>query len=160
MSKEYPKLSDIKKVLMYEEHSGKFYWVVDTYKLTPCKKEAGTISGYGYIVISFNNKLYLAHRLAWYYINGEPPKKSIDHIDGVRTNNRISNLREVTPRENSGNQKKHRKGGLVGSTYVSKFNKWYSQIVVNKKNIYLGSYDTELEAHEAYLKYKKENNLK
>lgn len=77
--------------------------------------------------------------------------KELDHIDGDPSNNVISNLREVTHRENSSNRPEHRKGKLIGTTYDKARRKWISQIQIDGKMRNLGRFDTELEAHEKYL---------
>ena len=80
----------------------------------------------------------------------------IDHINGDRIDNRIENLRLVTRRENQQNQKIHRAGRLAG-TYYNKiyhndkiYHYWLSQIKIDSKQIHVGYYKTEQEAHEAY----------
>ena len=74
-----------------------------------------TINGRGYIEMSFNNHFYKAHRLAFLYMNGSVPK-SIDHINGIKTDNGWGNLREVTASQNSRNAKlrEDNKYGIVG----------------------------------------------
>jgi hypothetical protein len=80
----------------------------------------------------------------------------VDHIDGCKTNNVLSNLRIVTHRENMQNMKCHRKGNLVGVYFdkglSSVKNPWVARISINKVRIYLGNFKTEEEAHKAYKK--------
>lgn len=88
----------------------------------------------------------LGHRLAWYLFYGEiDDNLVIDHINGVKTDNRIQNLRLVTIQENSFNIKKSK-----GYSWNKKSNKWTSYIRVNNKYIHLGLYETEEQASEAY----------
>lgn len=75
-----------------------------------------------------------------------------DKDSGNPNNNRISNLRDVDNRANQQNRTAHRNGKLVGASFHKKNNKWVSKIVINKKGIYLGCFDTELEAHLRYVK--------
>lgn len=73
----------------------------------------------------------------------------IDHIDGNKLNNTIENLRGVNhSRANQQNRKKHREGKLIGTCFYK--NGWISQITVETKNVYLGRFKTEREAHERY----------
>lgn len=78
---------------------------------------AGTDNGDGYMKIRVAGKSYKAHRLAWLYVMGRWPKNDIDHINGVRCDNRIINLREATRAENKQNTRKansNNRTGLLG----------------------------------------------
>lgn len=83
-------------------------------------------SGHGYIVISINSKNYLTHRLAWLYVYGRFPLEQIDHINHDRTDNRITNLREVTELENHRNMSKstNNTSGVVGVTWHKRDSVW------------------------------------
>lgn len=142
----------LKQILDYNSETGCFVWKQKTSKKSKIK--IGTLAGClnnGYWIITINQKIYKAHRLAWLYIYGEWPKHNIDHINGVRSDNRIFNLRDATVRQNGQNRIEHRNGKLVGASYDKKYKKWFSQIQIDKKQNYLGYFDTELEAHEAYI---------
>ena len=147
---KFPDIRDIQRFLEYNKDTGVFHWLIDKNSNKSCVKVSGTLTVRGYITITFNSKKYLAHRLAWFYHTGDTSFGTLDHIDGNKTNNKISNLRLVTQRENCQNYKSHRDGRLVGSTYVIKKRKWRSQIRVNGIKQFLGYFDTEFEAHEAY----------
>jgi len=111
----------------------------------------------GYIQIAIYGRNYKAHRLAWFYVYGVWPNNLIDHIDGDRTNNAISNLRDVTAAENGQNLKTARVDNKSGYLGVSKHqNKWKAQITVNGKRYRLGLFNTPKEASEAYLKAKEQ----
>lgn len=101
------------------------------------------------------------HRLIAYRIQGRrlTEDEIVDHINGDMLDNRRHNLRVVTKRQNNQNRKKHREGKLVGCTYIKQRQKWRANITINHKTIFLGYYNTELEAHKAYLKVLDENNL-
>ena len=87
------------------------------------------------------------HRLVWFYHYRKIPEGQIDHINGVRDDNRIENLRDVSARENSRNAKTHRGGHLWGTVFHS--NGWTAAISYNGKRLYIGRYKTQLEAHQA-----------
>lgn len=148
---------ELKELLEYDENTGIFTWNLANSNRIKIGDMAGVYRFDGYLTIRINGKPYLAHRLAWLYIYGEWPKNQIDHINGIRDDNRITNLRNVTNRENHQNKKEHRGGKLVGASFHKTANKWESQIQINGKRKFLGYYNTELEAHEAYLKFL--NNL-
>lgn len=130
----------------------------------------GNLDGHGYRQVrspksEYNNyktTLYFVHRLvAMAFVENPYSKRIVDHINGDITNNNVSNLRWVTSRENQQNHSIHRSGRLVGAKrcYRSSINPWSSYIEVNGKNIYLGAFKTELEAHQKYMNYIIENNL-
>ena len=111
-------------------------------------KEAGYTDEKGYRVIRLNNTNYPIQQLIWFIEKEYWPKEEIDHINGLEAGNQISNLREVTIRQNQQNRKHHRAGRLVGATFVQ--NRWRAQIQIDGKKKHLGSFDTELGAHLAY----------
>jgi hypothetical protein len=100
--------------------------------------------------LTLNKKQYFlsAHQFAWYFIYKECVEE-IDHINGNRYDNRICNLRSVTRQQNQWNRKTAK-----GYTWHKNNKKWESAIKVNKKRIYLGSFNTEEEARNAYLQAK------
>jgi hypothetical protein len=147
----------IEDYLRYDKDSGLFYWIKNTYKRNNIGEIAGSLERNGYIRISVLGNRFLAHRLAWYFIYGVMPTKSIDHINGIRTDNRIDNLREVSSQENSHNSFKKNSNnstGYLGVSYFKTHNKFHAQIEVDKKTIHLGFYNSPEEAHKEYLKAK------
>ncbi len=113
-------------------------------------KVAGAINGGGYRELMLKEKNLKVHRLIWFLENGTWPDE-IDHIDGNRSNNQISNLRAATKRQNQQNQQCHRDGKLLGATKTKQANRWFSRIKVGDKVKYLGCFKTETEAHNAYM---------
>ncbi len=85
----------------------------------------------------------MSHRAAWAIYYGEYPKNHIDHINGVRTDNKIINLRDVTRSENQRNMKthKHNTSGHTGVGFHKKTEKWRANIWKNNKQIHLGLFD-------------------
>lgn len=108
----------------------------------------------GYCQVLLNNKPILYHRIVVMLHYDRPIKKGyvVDHIDGDKLNNCISNLREVLQSENCQNKEKHRRGYLVGTSYNKTSDKWRASIWVSGKNIHLGYFDTQLQAYDAYVK--------
>jgi hypothetical protein len=108
--------------------------------------------GGGYCHVGFNGRKVLYHVIVWILSTGKdiPQGMDIDHINGNKIDNRIDNLRIVTHRVNMQNRKTHRAGRLVGASYFKERNYWRSDIRIDKKNITIGYYKTEQEAHEAY----------
>ncbi len=121
-------------------------------------KIAGRISCYGYQEIKIEGKHLKAHRIIW-FLEKDEWVNEIDHIDGNKLNNRIENLRSVTVRQNQQNQKRHRAGKLLGSSFDKTKNLWRSQIHVDGVQISLGNFGSERLAHEAYVKKLNEISL-
>lgn len=113
---------------------------------------AGTLNGHGYISIKIDLRFHAAHRLAWLYMTGRIPKHQVDHINGIRTDNRFSNLREATNSQNQANAKRpsHNTSGFKGVSFNKASGKWQANIRVNGRQIHLGSHKTPENAHRAY----------
>ena len=111
-------------------------------------------NGYRYIHVTPNS--YLEHRLVWLFSYGRWPSAGLDHIDGDRANNLISNLRSASHLENAQNQKvkKTNTSGFTGVQWCAKRSKWEASIVLNYKGIYLGAFDLKEDARDAYQKAK------
>lgn len=144
----------LRSMVTYDPAAGIFQWKHDHKHLSWIKAgdEVGKGSRkQGYRCTTINNKQYYQHRLVWLYVYGEWPSKRIDHINGVKDDNRVENLRLATPSENQHNRRKTKsKVGLTGAYRASRGNKWYSTIMVENVKTYLGTFNTEEEAAAAY----------
>lgn len=148
----------LKDLLNYDPITGNFYWKA-VRRGASKKRIAGAKTRVGYVQIMIDGKYYLAHRLAWLYTHGTFPNTMIDHINGMKCDNRIQNLRQVSHIQNQHNYikpNKNNKANLLGAFYSQKTNKWFSRICVNHKKKWLGSFDTAIDAHNAYIKAKRE----
>ena len=112
-----------------------------------------------YYNVNLNNKTITIHKLiAISFLNHKPcgHKIVVDHINNIRTDNRLENLQLITHRFNSSKDKK----GLskyTGVYWHKKANKWCSEIYISGKKFYLGLFENELDAMIAY-KNKLNNN--
>ena len=127
--------------------------------------KAGTVhthitTGKQYVKVKFNDKLYQIHRVIWaWHGYSLEPNQEIDHIDGNSLNNRIENLRAVTPKQNSENRKsanKNSKSGEKGVSWAKNVKKWRAQIQNNGKVKNLGFYENIEEARAARIAAEKE----
>ncbi len=145
---------ELKQLLEYDPATGKWRWLIK--RAHNCKDGwfNGHVSKTGYHTIRIQNKLYKCSRLAWLWMTGNFPEHLIDHIDGNKLNDCFSNLRDVPQRVNAKNRNNFVGKTLPGTCYDKQRNKYSAQITVDYKNIALGRYTTELEAHKAYLKAK------
>lgn len=120
---------------------------------------AGTINK-GYRRVQVDGEHYLAHRLIWLMIHGKFPTDMLDHINGDKADNRITNLREATNQQNQHNRIKpqsHNKSGFLGVN-SHKCGRFQAQIGINGKIKYLGLFDTPEKAHDVYLQAKRKHH--
>lgn len=112
-------------------------------------KRAGTLGTMGYRNIKIKNKLYYEHRIIWCMLYGQWPNK-IDHINGIRDDNRIQNLRNVTNKQNSQNLKvsiRNKSGSRIPGVYYNKgIEKYIVLLAKDYKRYYGGLFDTLYEA--------------
>jgi len=140
------------EVLDYDPDSGEFVWRERLNKNGRRNRfsntVAGTLGSEGYIHIRIDGKIYKAHRLAWLSVYGYFPEYQIDHINQIRNDNEIKNLREVTRFCNMQNQKVNinNASGVTGVTWNKQRNKWRAHIRKNKKFIHLGRFSNLLDA--------------
>lgn len=149
---------ELKRIFNYDPKTGLFTRLVATNNSVKVGDVANSHS-HGYIAIQIVGKNYRVHRLAWLYMTGDFPKQEIDHINGVRNDNRWNNLRDVTPSVNKQNQRKPRidnTSGYAGVGWRKDIGKWYVQIRVNKKKIHLGLFTDKEKAAAHYLQKKRE----
>lgn len=145
----------LRELLHYDQLTGVFTW-----RVTRGCARAGDIAGHtnidGYVDIGVGGHLYLAHRLAWLYMNGEWPAALIDHENMVRCDNRWDNLRPATQSQNKQNIRYARADNKCGFLGVSKCrNRWRSVIEVNGKQKHIGCFDTPEQANAAHLEVKR-----
>lgn len=111
---------------------------------------AGGLTKEGYIRIRLNGVEYRAHRIVWELHNGKIPEGMlIDHINRIKTDNRIENLRLATQSQNLNNQPGRSKLGLPKGVQLHN-SKYRAKITINGKSIHLGVFDTPEEAGKAY----------
>lgn len=149
------------EVLDYEPETGLFRRRIPM----QCRVKVGEVAGgrkgaKGHIQIRLDGRLYLAHRLAWFYVHGRWPAQCIDHIDGDPANNRLSNLRDVAQRINLQNRRTpssaNKTSRLLGVSFCRRTGRWRSCIRVEGRQKSLGYFDSENEAHARYVEAKRQ----
>ena len=147
MRDNLPSPSVLRQLFQYDAETGKLFWRERTPDMfnpgnngrqSRCKawntsfagKEAGWLATNGYVQVTLMKSMHLSHRIVWAVYYGAWPKKQIDHINGVRSDNRIKNLRDVANVENCKNRAKsaRNKSGHVGVYWRNKEKKWKAQI--------------------------------
>jgi len=149
----------LKEVLHYNEGTGLFTWLISNSNRVKIGSKAGSKMANGYMEIQIFSNRFTLHRLAWLYVHGEMPENHIDHINGIRDDNRICNLRAVSRELNMQNMREptiRNALGLLGVHFDKSRNKFIAQIMYNGKHKHLGRFNTKEEAHQAYLTAKRE----
>lgn len=145
----------VDEYLIYNPDTGVF-----TYKKSNTRRKVGDLVGSlrsdGYYEVTLKNHRYRLHRLAWFIVYGYMPTKQLDHINGIRHDNRLANLREVSASENQQNLKLASKRNSLGVLGVYFYKgKYCAQIKLDGKSMYLGRFPTLEEASTAYINAKR-----
>lgn len=133
--------------LRYNAESGQLVWKDSASRNRG--KVAGTLNKDGYVQILFKGESFKAHRIVWFLNVGTISDLEIDHINGNRSDNRIENLRLVTPKQNQMNRLEHRNGLPFGTSKVQG-GKYYQAKLHGK---YLGNFKTREAAANMAAKY-------
>lgn len=147
---------EARQMFDYNPHTGSLKWKNKRSGVSS-DREAGCFEQDGYRQIRVNGASIRAHRLVWLIVTGDWPSKHIDHINGIKSDNRFANLRDVdntTNRQNvKGAFRSNKTTGLLG-VHLDR-GKFRARIRSRGKSIHLGRFDTAHEAHEAYLDAKR-----
>lgn len=143
---------ELKRQLNYNQVTGIFTWAVNKNRVRIGQISAQVPNSWGYLDISIYGHKYRAHRLAWLYVYGSMPEGEIDHINRIKTDNRIENLRLAANIENARNKSipSTNKSGAKGVSWKSANRKWCAQIRVNGRPKHLGLFESIEEASKAY----------
>lgn len=142
---------------LFDYRDGSLYWKISCGNVK-AGKIAGSLHHTGYVYIFINKQQHPAHRLIFIYHHGYVPKV-IDHINRIKSDNEISNLRECTLSQNNQNSilPKDNKSGIKGVCWKIKNKCWVVNIGVDKKQIHIGCFqhieDAEIAIIEARKKY-------
>lgn len=139
---------------------------IDTGLLTrrkaPNRRRAGSVLGTpnkkGYLCAYIHDTTYLLHRVIWLMVCDRWPTDQIDHVNGIRDDNRLENLRECTNAENRQNIRPEGYGqsGFLGVSPSN--NGWSANITLHGKTEHLGWFADKLSAHKAYVAAKERHH--
>lgn len=164
-NKSLPSVCIVRELLEYSPETGEFFWkfrnrsffLNDRSYKTWNSRFSGrpainTKHRQGYWCGVLLGEKVLAHRVAWAIYHGLWPDDQVDHINGIKTDNRISNLRSATHSENMRNSKTDAKNqnGLKGVSFDKSRGQWMARIMVDRKQINLGRFTNAQDAHLAY----------
>lgn len=153
-------LDSIEKFISYNNETGIFSIIKKTGPRSSLGPLQVSTDSRGYQQVQYMGKAFLAHRLAWYFTHGKWPENEIDHINGVKTDNRIANLREATRSQNIKNRGPHKNiiSGLKGVYFNKARNKYQAAIWIDGKRKALGVFEDKYEAFEVYKKAARERD--
>lgn len=156
-SEDLAPVSYLRQILTFDASTGNLTWNAREGNSPTIAKWNSRFSGkrvstvqHGYLILRIKKKMYKAHRVAWALHFGEWPVDTIDHINGIKCDNRIVNLREASMCEQSKNRKvqKNSKSGVPG-VFAQKNGKWIARIKSNKVWYHLGTFQDFSGAVEA-----------
>lgn len=151
----------LRELLSFDELTGIFTWR-ESRSSRRAGDPAGCLDYEGYRVIRVESKTCRAHRLAWLYVYGKWPDDQIDHINGLRDDNRLANLRDVTRFVNAQNKRTTRAktaSGRQGVTPDKYSDKWVAKLFIDGKVTVLGKFDDIDCAEQAYLAAKRTHHI-
>jgi hypothetical protein len=165
---QYPTVEYVRECL--REENGHLFWTKRPISHFPhenaCNAWNGRFSGKeagchhqdrNIVIITFKQAVIPRYHIVWALHNGAWPDL-IDHWNNDSTDDRIENLRSCTHAQNAANRRidRRNKSGYKGVWWDNKFQKWIAQTSVNKKRMYIGSFPTAEEAHDAYVEFAKQ----
>lgn len=161
--RDLPSPDVLRQLLRYEPDSGKLFWkerpremfdserIYLSWNAKLAGKEAFTANSNGYRYGGIDGRMFYAHRVAWAIVHDFWPVE-IDHVNGDKADNRLTNLRVATRAGNNSNTRAqiNNSSGFKGVTWHRQRHRWTARISVDGQNKYLGLFDTAEEAHAAY----------
>lgn len=157
-----PSQEFLRQILDYDPETGKLFWKERDVSLFPAvtpsrsrslcalwneryanNEALGSVNKQGYKAGRILNQTVTAHRVIWKLVTGKDPDQ-VDHINGLRSDNRLSNLRNVdrlTNQRNAG-MRRDNMSGATGVGWVKASGKWQARITVFDRRIHLGRFNT------------------
>lgn len=144
--KSLPAVIRLRELFSYNSDTGVLTWAMKPSAKSPIVlgEEAGCLTRFGYRIVSFDGVQVQTHRVVWAFEHGAWPDCQIDHLNGRRDDNRISNLRLATPSENSRNRgmRSDNTSGIAGVDWCKRRNKWRAKLKIGGVTKTLGVFSS------------------
>ena len=151
-----PDVEELHRLFRYDRETGKLYWKISLTNRIKVGDEAGTSHSEGYIRITIQNKQYYIHRIIYKMCHKVEPPTHLDHINQIKTDNRLENLREI---DNGHNVRRSANGKGV-SVKPDQKKKYEARFSFNGKDHYIGRFYTYEEARQKVVDFEKENGVR
>lgn len=153
MKKRTASYERVRELFTYQPKTGALVWRVahGAFKRIPAGTIAGTRTISGHLVVRFDGKTYLCHRIIWLWVTGEMPIDEVDHEDLDGSNNRWKNLRQATHAQNNQNKSPQRNNRLqVKGVRRLPSGRYQAYICIKRRFVQIGIFDTQEEASVAH----------
>jgi hypothetical protein len=133
---------------LFDYKDGRLYNKIYRGSVAEKNKPVGNFRADGYLQLCIDYKMYRVNKIVWLWHYGYLPENVIDHINGIKDDNRIENLREVSKQCNAVNFDKpiNNTSGIRGVSFSPRDGVWFAQIKINQKRYFLGQSKCKLEA--------------
>jgi len=152
-----PDVEELHRLFRYDRETGKLYWKISpTFARIKVGDEAGCLNSTGYLRVKIQRKNYYIHRIIYKMCHKVEPPTYLDHINQIKSDNRLENLREI---DHGHNVRRSMNGKRV---YVdaSRKKKYRAILEINGKNHYIGRFYTYEEARQKVVDFEKENGVR
>ena len=143
-------IEELRQLFQYDAETGIVYWAIRPKNRKRIGDAVGHLCKSGYLSTRAGGRAYRLHQIIWAIYYGEWPLTDIDHANGDRADNRIANLRMASRSQNLANARA-KGNNKKGTSWDSRNGMWRARITVNYKEMWLGYFQTEKEAHAAYM---------
>ena len=143
---------------LFRYREGKLFWKISSSRRVKIGDQAGSLNNRGYLIVEWKGKIYRAHRIIYEMAYGTiPDSYQVDHINGIRTDNRLDNLRLATGSQNKWNscKPKNNTSGFKGVYWNKRDQKWRAEVTIFNKKKFLGLFATKEEAYAARIEAEK-----
>ena len=151
-----PDVEELHRLFRYDRETGKLYWKISTTNRIKAGDDAGCLDSGGYIRVRIQNKPYLVHRIIYKMYHKVEPPVYLDHINQIKTDNRLENLREI---DNGHNVRRSANGNGVYADAGQK-KKYRAFLKFKGKQHYIGRFYTYEEARQKVVDFEKENGVR